>query len=136
MLKPGSPNEEISLNFAGPFQNAENKKKYISVSVNYNTGWSDAMFLPDPTADRVIEFLKEYISKNGIPSKIQTYPGTVFESQKYNQFCKELCIEQVVCPVRHHRGNGEVERMIITIKEQLRVDKDIGLTKKGNTVIY
>ena len=40
-----------------------------------------------------------------------------------------LRIEQVVCPVRHYRGNEKVERMIITIKDQLRVERDIGLTR-------
>ena len=103
--KRESPNEEISLDFAGSFQIAENIKKFILVSVDNNTGLPDAMFLPDPTADKIIEVLKEYISINGIPNGIRTYPGTVFKSHKVNHICKELCLEQVVCPVRDHRGN-------------------------------
>ena len=61
------PNEEVSLDFTGPFQNANLKKKYLLVSVDNHSGWPDALFLPNPTADKGIEFLVGYISKNGIP---------------------------------------------------------------------
>ena len=63
------PNEEVSLDFAGPIQNANIKTKYLLVSVDIHSGWPDAPFLPNPTADKGIEFLVEYISKNGIPKK-------------------------------------------------------------------
>ena len=57
------PNEEVSFDFVGPFQNANLKKKYLLVSVDNHSGWPDALFLPNPTADKVIEFLAEYIRK-------------------------------------------------------------------------
>ena len=57
------PNEEISLDFAGPFQNGISKKKYLLVSVDNHSGRPDAMFLPNPNTDKMIEFLLEYISK-------------------------------------------------------------------------
>ena len=55
------PNEEISLDFAGPLQNGISKRKYLLVSVDNHSGWPDAMFLPNPNTDKVIEFLLEYI---------------------------------------------------------------------------
>ena len=61
------PNEEISLDFAGIFHNANIKKKYLLVSVDNHSAWPDALFLPNPTTDKVIEFLLEYIAKNGFP---------------------------------------------------------------------
>ena len=66
---------------------------------------------------------------------MRTDSGTVFKSHNYNQFCKELCIEQVVCPVRDHRGNRLVKRMIRTIKERLRTDKDIDLTQDKSKIL-
>ena len=83
------PNEEVSLDFAGPFQNANLKKKYILVSVDNHSGWPDALLLPNPTADKIIEFLVEYISKNGIPNRVRTDPGTAFKSEKFKTFCKK-----------------------------------------------
>ena len=128
------PNEEVFLDFAGSFQNANLKKKYILVSVDNHSGWPDALFLPNPTADKVIEFLVEYISKNGIPNRVRTDPGTAFKSEKFKTFCKEKLIEHVICPVRDHRGNGKVERMIRTINERLRTNKKILISKDKNGI--
>ena len=75
--------------------------------------------------------MNEYIAKHGIPKRVRTDPGTVFKSKKFGQFCKENYISHVVCPIRDHRGNGKVERMIRTLNERLRTDREIVLTKKN-----
>ena len=87
------------------------------------------MFLPNPSTDKVIQFVNEYISKNGIPKRTRTDPGTAFKSEKFKQFCKEKFINHVICPIRDHRGNGKVERMIRTINERLRTNKNILVSK-------
>ena len=51
--KAEKPNEELSLDFAGPFQNAPMQKKYMLVSVDNNSGWPEALFLTNPTTERV-----------------------------------------------------------------------------------
>ena len=111
------PNEGIALDFAGPFQNANQKKKYLLVSVDNHSGWPNALFLPNPTTEKVIEFVLEYIAENGLSKRIRTDPGRVFKSEKFKQFCSDNFIDHVICPVRDHRGNGKVERMIRTINE-------------------
>ena len=88
------------------------------MSVDYNAWMPDLMFLSDPTADTVIEFLREYISINGISERIKTDPGTLFKTRTYNKFCKVVCIGSVVCSVRDHRGIGKVESMIRAINER------------------
>ena len=59
LRKPETRSEEISLVFTGRFYPKCRKKKYILVSVENNTRWPNAMFLPDPTVATVIEFLIE-----------------------------------------------------------------------------
>ena len=118
-----NPNDEISIDFAGPFQNAYKQKKYLLVSVDNNSGWPDAMFLPNPSSEKVEEFLPEYIATNGIPKRIRTDPGTVFKGEKFQQFCEERFIQHVICPIRDHRGNGKVERMIRTLNERLKTSR-------------
>ena len=76
------PSDEISLPFAGPFLNAQKQKTYLLVSVNINSGWPDAMFLPNPTAQKVFDLLVEYIVKNGIAKRIRTVTGAVFSGEK------------------------------------------------------
>ena len=56
-------NEEIALDFAGPFQNAKKGKKYMLVSIDHFSNWPDARFLHRPTTKKVIEFLKQYIAQ-------------------------------------------------------------------------
>ena len=51
-------NEEIALDFAGPFQNAKKGKNYLLVSIDHFSGWPDAKFLHGQTTKKVIEFSK------------------------------------------------------------------------------
>ena len=76
------PNDEISIDFAGPFLNAKKNKMYLFVSIDHISGWSEVLFLLNPTADKVVEFLNEYIAKHGFPKRVRTDPGTVFKSEK------------------------------------------------------
>ena len=99
------------------------------VSIDHFSGWPDAKFLDRPTTKKVIEFSKQYIAQYGVPQKIRTDPGTVFVSEAFVQFCKQFGIEHKTCPVRDHRGNGKIERLIRTINERLRTNKQIILTK-------
>ena len=55
-------NQEIAIDFAGPFQNAISARKYLLVSIDHHTGWPDAKFLRKPTTEKVIEFLKKNTS--------------------------------------------------------------------------
>ena len=47
-------NEEIAMDFAGPFQYAKQGKKYLSVSIDHFSGWSDAKILHSPTTKKVL----------------------------------------------------------------------------------
>ena len=68
------------------------------------------MFLPHPTTDKLVEFLAEYVARNGIPKKFRTDAGTVFLGKKFKTFCKEKFIDHIVRPVRDHRENGKMEK--------------------------
>jgi len=52
-------------------------------------------------------------------------------SKMFKQFCTEKFIEHRKCPIRDHRGNGKVERMIRTINERLRTNREI-IVERGN----
>ena len=91
---------------------------------------AECIIFTQSTTDKIIEFLIEYIAKNGKPKRIRTYPGTVFKSEKFKSFCKEKFIEHVICPVRDHRRKGSVERMIRTINERLRTNTKGLISKK------
>ena len=127
--KSEKPNDEIALEFAGPFQNAEHGKKYLLVAIDNFSAWADALFLHKPTTKKVIEFLKNYTSQYGIPKQIRSDPGTAFTSEEFKTFCRNFQINNVTCPVRDHRGNGKIEELIRIINERLRTNKNIVLKK-------
>ena len=83
---------------------------------------------------KVIEFLSQYIAVHGIPKRIRTDPGTVFKSEKYKQFCEERFMKHVMCPVREHRGNRKVEKMIRTNNERLRTNDKIVIEKNKHGI--
>ena len=60
---------------------------------------------------------------------MRTDPGTVFASEAFTQFCRQFGVEQITCPIRDHRRNGKIERLIRTINEQLQASKQIYLSK-------
>ena len=62
----GKPNDEIALDFAGPFQNTEHRKKYLLRAIDKFSAWPDALFLHKPTTKKAIEYFKKTI-----------YPSTV-----------------------------------------------------------
>ena len=53
----------------------------------------------------------------------------MFTGKKFKNLCRKHGIRHILCPVRDHRGNGKVERMIRTLNERLRANKEVFLTK-------
>ena len=129
-------NQEVSIDFAGSFQNAIGARNYLIVSIDHYSAWPEAKFLRKPNTEKVLEFLEKIITRHGIPRVLRTDPATIFRSRKYKQFCKRSYIRHVECPVRDHRGKGKIERLICSINETLRTNRKIivikdktGLTK-------
>ena len=66
---------------------------------------------------------------HGTPKRKRTDPGTVFTGEKFQQFCRERFIQHINCAIRNHRGNGKTERMIRTVHERLRMNRNIVVQK-------
>ena len=98
-------NQEIAIDFAGPFKNAPAAKQYLLVSIDHLSGWPKAKFLRKPTTEKVFEFLKIYIARHGIPKSIKTDPATIFRSKQFKTFCANRFIKHIECLIGDHRGN-------------------------------
>ena len=53
-------NDELAIDFAGPFKLAPKAKKYLLVSIDHKTNWPNASFVKKPTAETVINFLNAH----------------------------------------------------------------------------
>ena len=124
-------NDDIAINFAEPFKIAPMAKKNLLVTIDHKTNWPNATIVRKPTAETAINFLNERIAQFGIPKRIRTDPANIFRGEAFKQFCNEHFIKHIECPVRDHRGNGKIERLIRTLNERLKADKTI-VTERGN----
>ena len=93
-----------------------------------------AKFLPKPTIEKVIEFRKSYISKHGIPKTKRTDPATIFRSKRFKEFCSKRLIQHIECPIRDHRGNEKIKRLMRTINERLRTNNKIIVSKDNSGI--
>ena len=92
----------------------------------------ESKFLPKPTTEKVVDFSKDYIARHGIPKVIRTDPATTLRSKRFKEFCQKRLIKHIECPVRDQRGIGEIERLIRTIIERLRTNKNIIVTRDNS----
>ena len=71
-------NQEVAIDFAGPFQNASNAKKYLLVSVTHYNGRPKTKCLRQSNTETVIDLLKEHKARHGISQVLKTDPATIF----------------------------------------------------------
>ena len=128
-------NEEVALDFMGPFAGAPEYKKYLLVAIAQFSAYPTLKLVKNIAMKEVADFLRKYISDNGTPQKLRTDQSTVFMGNEFRQFRKELGMRHVVCPIYDHRGNGKVERLVRTINERLRANSEV-LTEKQNKLFY
>ena len=117
--EPTEPNEELQIDFAGPFCSKKHSKYYILVAVDRYSRFPSAMITKATTATKVIKFLTSYIALHGVPENIKTDQFSSFKSSEYKLFCDNQNINRRYCPVDDHRANGVVERCIQSVKRRL-----------------
>ena len=64
---PTSPNEEIQMDFAGPYCISKNRNTYILVTVDKFSKFPSAMITSSTSSTKVIKFPKTYIALHGVP---------------------------------------------------------------------
>ena len=127
-------NDELALDFAGPFKSASKNKQYLLVAIDHKTNSPSAKFTSRPSAEKVFTFLNEYIAQYGIPKRIRTDPATIFRGETFKQFRKKFFIKHIECPIRDHRGNEKIERLIRTMNERTLAEQ-FNINQKGNAEI-
>ena len=84
-----NPKRQIFARFGRTISKSLQTKNYLLVSVDNNSGWPDAMILPNQSADRAVKFLLGYIATNGIPKGIRLDPGQFLRERNFNNFAKK-----------------------------------------------
>ena len=119
-------NEEIAIDFMGPFAGAPENKKYTLVAIDHFSAYPTLKFVKSTEIKGV---------DNGIPQIIRTDQASVFMGNEFKALREEFGIRHITCPVYDHRGNGKVERLIRTINERLRANPEL-LVERQNKLFY
>ena len=61
------PNECLQLDCWGPIKYLKESDKYVLVAVDRFSRWSSAMICGNNRSDKVLKFMKQYISQHGVP---------------------------------------------------------------------
>ena len=72
------------------------------------------------TSNPTIKACQLLFSRFGIPKEIVTDNGSQFVSQEFTQFLKVLGVKHTPVTMYHPQSNGEAERMVRTIKENIK----------------
>ena len=78
------------------------------------------------SAESLINTIKTIFADYSLPRKIMLDTGTNFASDRFQQFCKNIKVEQAVSLVYHHQSNGQVEACIKFIKHTFKKCADLG----------
>ena len=117
--EPKEPNESVQLDFWGPINYLNESRKYVLVAVDRFSRWPSAMVCGNNRSDKILKFLKNYITNHGVPRKIHVDQGTSFMSNEIKAFCNGEGIEIIKSPVNDHRATGCVERTIGSLKNSI-----------------
>ena len=114
----------------GPLPEAQNKKKFLVVAIDYFTKWVEAKPLATTNGDQMKKFVWEHIiCRFGIPHTIVSDNGPQFAKGVFPEFCKQLQIQQSFTSVYHPQGNGQVE---VTNREIIKgMEKRLGRNHRG-----
>ena len=116
VYEPREPNECLQLDFWGPIRYLNESSKYVVVAVDRFSRWPSAMICGNDKSEKVLRFIKQYISQHGNPRKIFMDQGSSFTSKAVKSFCNSEGIEIIYSPVNDHRATGCVERTIGSLK--------------------
>ena len=108
------PNEEIQIDFYGPFK-YNGTKKFLIVAVDRFSKWVNIKAVNNTGTVQVLKFIKQIITDNGHPKTIKTDNASCFKSKSYKRFLESEGIKYEYVTPYVHTGNGTVERTIGTI---------------------
>ena len=102
-----------------------NNKNYLCIK-DYHSKFPLIKRLEGLLAENLIATTKVIFAEYGIPHKLMSDAGTNFVSDKFQQFCKTINVEQAISLAYYHQSNGQVEACIKFIKHTFKKGADSG----------
>ena len=89
------------------------------LTVDYFSRYPEVIQLTTTTATVVIAALKSVFARHGIPEVVRSDNGPQFSAQEFSRFASSYEFQHVTSSPRFPQSNGQVERMVQTVKRML-----------------
>lgn len=106
---PSEPWHKIGIDITGPFANAPQHQRFLTVVVDYKSGFPEVLLSGDITSTKIISWLRELFARYGNPAILVSDNGRQFCSDQFEQFIQQRDILHWKTPVYDPRPNGKVE---------------------------
>lgn len=99
--------ERVQMDILGPLPISSSGKRYLLVIVDCFTKWVEAFPLRNIRASTIAEvFVKEVISRHGVPVQVHTDQGRNFESKLFREVMDLLGIRKTRSTPLHPQSDG------------------------------
>ncbi|XP_075531723.1 uncharacterized protein LOC142564561 [Dermacentor variabilis] len=85
--------------------------------VDYRSRYPEVIYMRSTNSEAVINAVKSIFARFGIPAVVRSDNGPQFASRAFAAFAKYYGFQHITSSPNYPQSNGEVERMVRTIKE-------------------
>ena len=107
--QPSEPWKKIGIDICGPFANAPQHQRFVTVVIDYHSGFPEVLLSGEITSTRIIRWLTEIFARYGNPSIIVSDNGRQFVSEEFKSFLRHRDILHWTAAVYNPQQNGKVE---------------------------
>lgn len=117
-MTPSSPWEQVAIDLFHL-----DGQDFLLV-VDYRSRYPEVISLRSTSADAVILATKSIFARHGIPDTVISDNGPQFASTAFENFAEVYGFRHITSSPRYPQSNGEVERMVRTIKDMFKKAND------------
>jgi transposase InsO family protein len=100
-----------------------NKDQYLLI-VDYFSRYPEVIKLSSTTSAAVVNVMKSIFSRHGIPEIVRSDNGPQFSAEEFAKFANCFGFQHVTSSPRYPQSNGQVERMVQTMKRMIQKSDD------------
>lgn len=119
--KVSTPWHTIHIDISGKLSGKSDQKDYSSVIIDSFTKYVLLEYTPSLNSASAVKALKKAVCLFGTPKRIIADQGRCYVSAEFREFCREHSIELHFIATGSSRGNGQVERVMRTLKSLLTI---------------
>ena len=100
-----------------------NKVNYVLL-VDYFSRYPEVVKLSTTTSNAVISVMKSIFARHGVPEVVRSDNGPQFSAEEFTKFSSSFGFQHVTSSPRYPQSNGQVERMVQTVKRMIQKSQD------------